>query len=336
MAISTFLDPTQMPARTQDQQTFDNLMAAFMQKLPTFGAEVNATAALINSLAAGGAYAIPVVFSTLTADADPSSTGVAGMLRLDNATQSSATTIRVDLLNSASQDVSPIVNTFADSTSVVKGHIRLVKQGDASKWLQFAVTGMASPTGYRNVSVTPMSGSSASPFANNDALMLFFQRTGDAGATGPVNTIPHAKFSEQYTSGTGGGATGTGTVTRPLNTVVDNNITGASLASNVITLPAGTYDFQGRAGAVGTVNGFNRVQLLNVTDSITYYGSGRALGNSGTNDNVDSIITGRFTISASKTFRLQSYVGANSTNFGAPMNSGGPEIYSEIEFFKVA
>jgi hypothetical protein len=133
---------------------------------------------------AGGAVTIEQKFSTATADADPTN----GFLRLDNATQNLATTIRADLLDQAGKDWTTVLDTFDASTSPVKGQIRIAKKGDRSKWLVFNLTARAAPAGYRNFTVTCIGSSSANPFANNDNLILHFSRTGDvAGAGGAVS-----------------------------------------------------------------------------------------------------------------------------------------------------
>jgi hypothetical protein len=182
--ITVFLDPAAMPSRlVQDQQTFDNLVAAVFAAFPTFGAQFNAGIANFNAAAAGSAYAIPyTVDLSGTTDVDPGS----GKLRFDNAAQNLATTLRLDVLGTGSPavDYTAMIDTFDASTSTVKGHIRIVKQGDASKFLLFNVTARAAPSGYRDISVTPVASSSANPFAANDAVLLFFQRTGDKGAPG--------------------------------------------------------------------------------------------------------------------------------------------------------
>lgn len=131
----------------------------------------------VQNVAGGGAVAIAYVFSTTTADADPGN----GNLRLDNATQNAATVIRADLLDALGADWTSVLATLADSTSVVKGHLRLVKTSDPTEFLVFRLTSLASPTGYRNISVVNVGGSAASPFANGDAITLIFSRTGDAG-----------------------------------------------------------------------------------------------------------------------------------------------------------
>ena len=141
--------------------------------------QFNAALAQFNANLAGGAYALPYMFDSATADADPG----AGKLRLSSATQNTSTTMRLDL-TAGGQDYTTLIDTFDASTSLVKGSIRLVKQGDMSKWMTFDVTARAAPTGYRNLTVVCTDSSSANPFVNGDAVLLFFQRTGDKGETG--------------------------------------------------------------------------------------------------------------------------------------------------------
>jgi hypothetical protein len=179
--ISAFLDPTQMPARTQDQNTFDSRMASFFATLSSFGTQFNAGVASFNAAAAGSAYAIPYTIDLSgTSDVDPGN----GKLRFDNATQNAATTLRLDLLNNLGKDCTAMLDMFDASTNPVKGAIRIVMQGDATKFLVFNVTARSAPSGYRDISVTPVASSSANPFANGDAVLLCFQSTGDKGNTG--------------------------------------------------------------------------------------------------------------------------------------------------------
>lgn len=164
---------------TDSPAVFSQKAAATVLAQKNMIPQINAALSGINSLAAGGAYALGYTFDTATADADPG----AGKLRLDNAVQNTATTLRLDT-TVGGQDYTSVIDTFDDSTSAIKGTIRLVKMGDTSKWMLFNVTAMASPTGYRNLSVTCIGSSSASPFVNGDGVMLHFQRTGDQGAFG--------------------------------------------------------------------------------------------------------------------------------------------------------
>ena len=185
--ITTFLDESKMPNRTQEQKLFDNLVAFVFQNFPKWGREVNETLGAMNALLAGGAYALPYIFDTATADADPG----AGKLRLSTATQNAATVMRLDL-TAGGQDYTTLLDTMDSSTSVIKGSIRLVKQGDLSKWMTFDLTARAAPTGYRNLAVVCTDSSSASPFAKDDPLLLFFQRSGDKGEIGASGMVPLA------------------------------------------------------------------------------------------------------------------------------------------------
>lgn len=150
---------------------------------------------------AGGAVSIPYVFSTTTTDSDPGS----GNLRLSNATQTSATVIRADLLASDTTDWSAVLATLADSTNTLKGHIRLFKTSDPTKWLVFSVSSLASPSGYKNITVTNVAGSTASPFANSDAITFEFTRAGDVGSSGTaqVATDPIWDAAGDLAVGTG-------------------------------------------------------------------------------------------------------------------------------------
>lgn len=152
----------------------------------------------------GGGIAIQYLFDDQTTDSDPGN----GQLRLNNATQNAATVVRADLLDILGNDWTTVLDSFDDSTSTIKGELRIYNVVDTTKWLTFEVTAVASPSGYRNISVTPVASSGTAPFSDLDPLVLTFTRTGDAGAggTGPTGA----------TGATGAGATG---ATGPANSV---------------------------------------------------------------------------------------------------------------------
>jgi hypothetical protein len=185
---------------TADPSTFSSRMDAMIAWMATNVSEMNAFQAALNAIAAGGAMAIPYTFSTTTTDADPG----AGTLRLDNATQNIATTIRADLAGADGSTWTDVLNTFDDSTSTVKGCVRLVKATDATKFLIFSVSALASPSGYKNITVAVVASSAASPFTNGDALIMYFTRTGDAGVASAIGDIETV-----LTTGNGHGAVNT-------------------------------------------------------------------------------------------------------------------------------
>ena len=144
----------------------------------------------------GGAVTIGYTFDTTTTDADPGG----GKLRLNNATQNTATAIYADLLDTLGSDWTTVIDTFDDSTNTVKGSIRLVKSGDASKFLTFNVTAITTATGYRKITISNTGSSSSSPFANADTILLCFDRAGDKGADGGAGGGDFVRITETVTS----------------------------------------------------------------------------------------------------------------------------------------
>lgn len=154
------------------------------------------------------------------------------------------------------------------------------------------------------------------------------------GAAGAV-TIQTATFNDTKSSGTSGGTFTSGAWrTRDLNTTQFNGITSASLASNQISLPAGTYYVI--ASAPGFYVDDHQVRLQNITDSTTTItgqnsGSGQALI-----IQPSSTLSGTFTIAGTKAFELQHRSGTTKADngFGASQ-SWGNNIYGQVSITKV-
>lgn len=323
------------PAAPQrgDRATFAQRVDAFITWLIGFVSELNIFSANLNSIAAGGAYAIPFVYDgSGTNEIDPGS----GRIRFNNATQSQSTAMYVDVLSSTGNNVSALLDTFDDSSSAVKGVVRFQKVGDTSRWMTFLLTAAYVSSSYRAFSITPI-GNFGAPFTDGDAIMLFFQRTGDKGDTGPTQVYGYMKVSDRKATGTSGGASTAGTIhTRTLNTVEHNVISGASLSSNVVTLPAGTYDIKGRAPASNAYQ--HRLHFCKSADnSIVLTGANASVPTTG-GATMDATVTGRFTISATQTYILRHYINtADSNGLGMAVHqSGVQEIYAELEIWKVA
>jgi hypothetical protein len=148
---------------------------------------------------------------------------------------------------------------------------------------------------------------------------------------------PMAIFNETQAANTAGGTNTTGSfIKRTLNTTVVNDITGCSIASSVITLPAGTYYVWGNAPFYRT--GRAQLRLRNTSDS-----TNAVIGQSAyyvTAYEVQGVsqLVGYFTIAASKNFELQAYTQTSEATFGLglAMNFGVSEVYSQISITKVA
>ena len=278
MAITQIISSLGSVPTTADPATFDTRGDTFLgttlpgmrTELNTFATQANALAAAMNVVAAGGAISIPYTFSTTTTDADPG----AGVLRLDNATQNTATTIRADTLDSAGSDWTAAIDVFDDSTSTIKGFLRLVKQSDGTKWLIFSVSALASPAGYKNITVAVVASSTANPFTNGDSILLDFSRVGDkgtAGATGAMAPIAAA-------AGTVDAITANFT---PDITLADQTLCYVVCAgANTITAPTFTPDglptrtIKARGGAalkIGDIAGAGFVALIEYNLAGTYW-----------------------------------------------------------------
>lgn len=190
-------DPTNFEADAN--QLLNVELPNLQTQLNTWAGQVNALVAGLNAIAAGSAMAISYTFSTTTTDSDPG----AGTLRLNNATQNTATVVRADLLDAAGTDWSSALGTIGDSTSTVKGYLQISKLNDASKMLLFTVSALASPSGYKNITVTCIAFSTASPFANGDTVVMEFTRTGDKGTTGDAGVVDAATLASTIHGATG-------------------------------------------------------------------------------------------------------------------------------------
>jgi len=331
MAITTLLDPTLLPARTMDQAAFDAAMAYLMTNLPAWGSQANALAANLNRIAAGGAYAIPYTFS----DAGSVMAGGSGYVAVNDYTaQSTATSIYTSATDSAGMLVKLGFDDifYVGATSAVKGYIKLTKLGDPSKWIRFRVTGYAWSGSYGQFSVAVAGTSSTNPLAPSDPVIMDCQRTGDKGDSGALTGIMHVR--DQQASGTSGGTSpAAGAVTRTLNTVVRNTISGASLASNQVSLPAGTYRILASAPAMNVQN--HSLRLIDASDSsiIAYGTTEYAVGSVQTR----SLIALEVVFAASKTIYLQHYTAASAPTTGLGQGiSAGLCVFSEMFIEKVS
>jgi hypothetical protein len=135
---------------------------------------------------------------------------------------------------------------------------------------------------------------------------------------------------------TSGGSSVSGSQVRDINTVEKNEISGASLSSNQITLPAGTYFIQATAPCYKSNS--HKAVLHNVTS-----GAVNAVGTVEYNDSSDNVQTSsfinkRFTISGTSVFEIRHFISvAKSTNgLGIGYNVASTNVYTEVMIWKVA
>lgn len=151
---------------------------------------------------------------------------------------------------------------------------------------------------------------------------------------------------DQKPSGTQGGtpAAANQTTQRVLNTVVYNSIAGASLAGNVITLPAGVYRVSGWA-QVGNVGNAKSSLYNNTTNALVVAGTSQNLTdtvNAVELLNFATLFEGVIDIPVTTSYDLRTYAQLKgnhnqpNSDFGYPVSlAGQPEIYSQVTINKL-
>ena len=137
----------------------------------------------------------------------------------------------------------------------------------------------------------------------------------------------------------GGTATGATWNTRPINTVIVNDITGASLSSNQVTLPAGTYEVEASGPAYNC--GRHKLRWRNITDStVDIVGDSNFAALGAANTGGKALLKGRVTIAGTKVFELDHYVesgqAGNGLGVSAGTGDGENEVYTIVQIWKVS
>lgn len=149
-----------------------------------------------------------------------------------------------------------------------------------------------------------------------------------------LSTPSFALYQEQQTSGTQGGTFTSGAWrTRLINTEVSDADGVGSLASNQVTLTAGTYEV--RASAPAVFCAAHKLRLQNVTDAATL-ALGSSESNNASNTATRAVLVDVFTIAASKALELQHQCQTTRATDGfGTAASFGTEIYAILEFRKI-
>lgn len=144
----------------------------------------------------------------------------------------------------------------------------------------------------------------------------------------------YACVQDQETSGTNGGTfTGGSWQTRVLNTIVANAESILTLASNRITLVAGTYRVLAFAPVYAVDN--HQLMLFNVTANtpLLYGQSQFASASNGVGNS--ALLTGRFTVSGTTVIELQHQCHTTQATYGLGVNTGfGLEVYASVELWQ--
>ena len=123
-----------------------------------------------------GGATFDYTFSSSATDSDPGQ----GTLRLNGGSGglSAASLMFIDDEDDNGTDIQAFLRTIDDSTSTIKGHVRISNRLDASDFALFTISGTnTEATGYHKVNVSYVSGS-ASDFSNGEDIIVTFARTG--------------------------------------------------------------------------------------------------------------------------------------------------------------
>lgn len=121
--------------------------------------------------------------------------------------------------------------------------------------------------------------------------------------------------------------------TRTLNTIKTNEITSASLSSNQISLPSGTYHIMAKANLFD--GNRHKIKLRNITDSSDEIIGSSEYSHSSYQDTTNSYLNGRFTIGGTKTFEIQ-HRSESIATLGIASIFGVIEVYADVQIWKVA
>lgn len=159
-------------------------------------------------------------------------------------------------------------------------------------------------------------------------------------ATTKQAVLAHSPFAAklihvQHKTGAAGGDLNSGAWrTRVLDTVITNEIPGASLLSNGVVLPAGTYHAEGFA--IGFDVDEHQVKLEDVTHTVDLLLGSTADANANYAACSQSTVRGRFTLSAEATVKLKHQCETTrATNGMGPGISWGQTVHAELLIWKL-
>ena len=129
-----------------------------------------------------GGVTVEYATNASTTMADPGS----GTIRFDAADTSTATHIAIDVEDVNAFNLASYLQTIDDSTSTIKGHVKISVKTDTATFGIWAINSMVDNSGWYNIDVTPLSGSGNIPDGSD--VLVTFARTGDIGAQGVQGT----------------------------------------------------------------------------------------------------------------------------------------------------
>jgi len=223
--------------------------------------------------------------------------------------------------------------TLPAAATVASGYKVTVKKIDSSS-NTVTIDGNAAETvdGAANFVLSDQYQSSA--FTSDGTNFQITPRVGANSLTG-VTTEGYLHIVDQKAVATSGGTFTSGAWrTRDLNTTRTNTISGASLASNQITLPAGDYEIVASAPAYQCDG--HQCRLYNITDASEIILGTNEYSQQTYSGNCRSFVLGRFTLAGVKVLELQHrcQTTAATAGFGIS-NSWANSIYADVQIWQI-
>jgi hypothetical protein len=138
--------------------------------------------------AQGASTGYEYTFDLGTGGGDPG----AGQWAANNADLTAATVIYINDAEVGGTNVAADLLTWDDSTSTVKGKLRVQSKLDPTDFVQYSVSAVTDQSGYVEVTVSHIVGSGTAPFAAGAESFVSFVATGNDGVdgdTGPTGSI---------------------------------------------------------------------------------------------------------------------------------------------------
>ena len=224
----------------------------------------------------------------------------------------------IDDTDEGGNDIQAFLRTIDDSTSTIKGHVRISNRTNANDFVIFTISGTnTEATGYHKVNISYVSG--ATSFDTNENLIVTFARTGTKGDTGAQGaTGSGGSTGAQGATGSTGsqGAAGAQGATGSTGPTGPTGATGAQGA----TAAQGAQGATGSTGAQGASGSNGGTDIVN--DSSPQLGGNLDLnGNSILLDDNEKIFIG--TSNDGSLFNSGSYLFLKNHNGNVAIQASG-------------
>ncbi|MBF57743.1 MAG: hypothetical protein CME80_08495 [Halomonas sp.] len=142
---------------------------------------------------------------------------------------------------------------------------------------------------------------------------------------------------DEKVSGTSGGTAPSSSTffNRQLNTVRQNQIAGATLSANVITLPAGRYFISASAPALSSLP--HKIRIFNATAASVIFSGTSEFAASSYQGQTRSFASGVASLAVPTDILVQHFFnrGLDSGNLGQSTASGEPEVYTDLKIWRL-